>query len=394
MKIAPLLKPLVALFAVSFAFGLTFLWPMRNGLDLDFGGSERAQAARNLGPYDLTKLQVLTRAILEVKDHYVEPERVNPQRMLISGLNAIQRSVAPVLVHYEEGAPDVEVQVNDQTRRFRVDDVNAPWTLAHRFREVFGFLQENLEEEDGIELRDIEYAAVNGMLRTLDPHTVLLTPDVYEEMRMSTRGEFGGLGIVISIPDGHLTIMEPMPNTPASRAGLLAGDRIVKINDESTLNMPLSEAVDRLRGAPGSQVAVWIVRPGSWTQQRRFELTRDVIQIESIESRKLEGGVGATRTTTCAASSRSSTGRASAASCSTSATTPAVSSIRPCTSATRSCGAAPSSRRRRTIPRSATRRRRTRRAPSPTIRSSCSSTAAAPRPPRSSPARSRRTTAR
>jgi carboxyl-terminal processing protease len=292
MKIAPLLKPLVALFAVSFAFGLTFLWPMRNGLDLDFGGSERAQAARNLGPYDLTKLQVMNRAILEVKDHYVEPERVNPQRMLISGLNAIQRSVAPVLVHYEEGAPDVEVQVNDQTRRFRVDDVNAPWTLAHRFREVFGFLQENLEEEDGIELRDIEYAAVNGMLRTLDPHTVLLTPDVYEEMRMSTRGEFGGLGIVISIPDGHLTIMEPMPNTPASRAGLLAGDRIVKINDESTLNMPLSEAVDRLRGAPGSQVAVWIVRPGSWTQPRRFELTRDVIQIESIESRMLEGGVG------------------------------------------------------------------------------------------------------
>lgn len=291
-RFAPLWKPLVAVAAVLAAFTITFVWPQRNGLNIDIDSSPRAQAARNREPYDLTELKVLNRAILEVKDHYVEPERVNPRRMLLAGLNAIQRSVAPVLIHYEDGADELAVQVKDERRSFAVGDVDSPWALANRFKEVFAFLQTQLQNEEDIELQDIEYAAVNGMLRTLDPHTILLTPDIYEEMRMSTRGEFGGLGIVISIRDGHLTIIRPMDNTPASRAGLERGDRIVKINDESTLNMPLSEAVDRLRGAPGSRVAVWVVRPGQFTRPRQFELTRAVIHIESIESRMLDDGVG------------------------------------------------------------------------------------------------------
>ena len=284
-------RPVLGLAAVLLAFTITFVWPQRNGLDIDIDASPRAQAARNREPYDARELKVLNRAILEVNDHYVEPERVSPQRMLLAGLDAIQRSVAPVLIHYEEGQDHLEVQVNDQRRRFAVTDVDSPWALANRFREVFVFLQENLQDED-VELQDVEYAAVNGMLRTLDPHTVLLTPDIYEEMRMSTRGEFGGLGIVISIRDGGLTIIRPMENTPASRAGLERGDKIVKINDESTLNMPLNEAVDRLRGAPGSQVNVWVVRPGSFTTPRRFELTRAVIHIESVESRMLGDNIG------------------------------------------------------------------------------------------------------
>ena len=284
-------RPVLGLAAVLLAFTITFVWPQRNGLDIDIDASPRAQAARNREPYDARELKVLNRAILEVNDHYVEPQRVSPQRMLLAGLDAIQRSVAPVLIHYEDGQDHLEVQVNDQRRRFAVTDVNSPWALANRFREVFVFLQENLADED-VELQDVEYAAVNGMLRTLDPHTVLLTPDIYEEMRMSTRGEFGGLGIVISIRDGGLTIIRPMENTPASRAGLERGDKIVKINEESTLNMPLNEAVDRLRGAPGSQVTVWVVRPGSFTTPRRFELTRAVIHIESVESRMLGDNIG------------------------------------------------------------------------------------------------------
>ena len=128
-----------------------------------------------------------------------------------------------------------------------------------------------------LDLRDVEYAAVNGMLRTLDPHTSLLTPDVFEEMRMSTHGEFGGLGIVISIRDGNLTVIRPMPNTPASRGGLERGDRIVKIDAESTLNMPLAEAVSRLRGEPGSPVDVWFTRATgtTWSAPRRVRLVRD-----------------------------------------------------------------------------------------------------------------------
>ena len=286
--------PLAAFLAVAMAFGITFVWPRRNGLDFDIDSSPRAQAGgHGTQPYDLTELRVLNAVIVHVKDHYVEPERVNPKRMLLAGLNAIQRSVAPVMIDYVEGAPTLTVRVNNQQRDFRVDDVRAPWDLSTHFRQIFAFLQQNLQGTD-VDLHDIEYAAVNGMLRTLDPHTVLLTPEVYTEMRMTTRGEFGGLGIVISVRDGQLTIIRPMPGTPASGAGLARGDRVVKINEEATLNMPLNEAVSRLRGAPGSRVSVFVVREGAngWTTPRRFDLVRAVIHIESVESRMLEGGVG------------------------------------------------------------------------------------------------------
>mgnify|MGYP004085267943 FL=1 len=102
-SIKRLWKPLLALMAVVSAFFLTFGWPPRNGLQVDLDGSGRAQAAANMDPYDLTQLKVLNRALFEVKDHYVEPERIDYQRMFLAGLNAIQRAVAPVIVHYQEG---------------------------------------------------------------------------------------------------------------------------------------------------------------------------------------------------------------------------------------------------------------------------------------------------
>jgi carboxyl-terminal processing protease len=291
-RLQRLWKPLLALGVILVAFTVTFAWPQQNGLDIDIDSSPRAQAARNRDPYDLTELQVLNRVILEVKDHYVEPNRVEPRQMLLASLNAIQRTAPPVLVDYEEGADSLTVQVNNDQKEFRLDDVDSPWSLAGRLRDIFGFLQKRLDSE-GIDLRDVEYAATNGMLRTLDPHTVLLTPDVFEEMQMSTRGEFGGLGIVISIRDGHLTVIRPMPDTPASKAGLERNDRIVKINEESTLNMPLSEAVDRLRGTPGSSVTVWVKhkRGGNYGDAKRYEIQRDVIHIDSVEKRMLEDDV-------------------------------------------------------------------------------------------------------
>jgi carboxyl-terminal processing protease len=286
-------RPLLAIFVVLVAFGVTFVWPRNNALDFDIDGSPRAQAAKQQEAYDLRRLRVLSRVILKVKDAYVEPERVDARRMLLSGLNAIQRAVAPVLVHYREGDTKVEVQLYDKRKDFRVDDVVAPWQLTQRFKEIFGFLQDNLREED-LDLRDVEYAAVNGMLRTLDPHSVLLTPDVYNEMRTSTRGQFGGLGIVIALRDGLLTIVRPLPGTPAERAGLLKNDRIMKIDEEATLNMPLDEAVKRLRGTPGSDVDVWIRRDGAngFQKPKKVKLTRAIIHLDSVESRMLSGGIG------------------------------------------------------------------------------------------------------
>jgi carboxyl-terminal processing protease len=288
------LRPFLVLFAVGSAFCITFVWPQQNGLNFDIDSSPRAQAAKTRIPYDLSQVRVLKAVITKVNQNYVEPERIDHRKMLLAGLNAIQGSVPPVIVHYENGDPTLKVQVNNEWGEFRVDDVNSPWSLTWRYQEIFRFLQKHLEQDEDIKLREVEYAAANGMLRTLDPHSILLTPDEYSEMQLSTRGEFGGLGIVISIRDAQLTVIRPMPGTPAARAGLKPKDHVVKIDEESTLNMPLEEAVRRLRGTPGSNVAVWVVREGpkGWKNPKRFDLTRAVIHIESVESRMLDGGVG------------------------------------------------------------------------------------------------------
>ena len=288
-------KPLLGLVVVLAAFTISFGWPIENGLRIDIDTSPRAMAARQKTPWDLTKLQVMNRVIHQVNDGYVDPKRIDHQRMMLAGLDAIQKDVPPVLVHYREGAETLKVQVNRAESEFKVSDVSSPWALAGRFREVFAFLQEELKDEEDIELSQVEYSAVNGMLRTLDPHTVLLPPELFAEMQTSTRGRFGGLGIVISIRDGHLTVIKPIPDTPAFKAGLQRGDRIVKIKDESTLNMPLQEAVNRLRGEPGSKVQIFIRREdkaGKWSRARRVEVTRAVIDIESVEHRMLRDGVG------------------------------------------------------------------------------------------------------
>ena len=112
----------------------------------------------------------------------------------------------------------VQVRVDTQEKTFRVDDVVGPWDVSSHLRDVFAFLQDGLRGTD-VDLRDVEYAACNGMLHTLDPHSVLLSPDAYKEMNLSTQGQFGGLGIVISIRDQQLTVMNPMPGTPAGRGG-------------------------------------------------------------------------------------------------------------------------------------------------------------------------------
>ncbi|MCC7539949.1 MAG: PDZ domain-containing protein, partial [Deltaproteobacteria bacterium] len=298
-------KPLLAAVVVAFACLVSTVFKP-NGLAVDLEcpeedgvvrcSSARAAASRTQRPYDLTELAVLNRVILLVKEHYIEPTRMRPREMLLAGLDSIQKSVAQVLVQHEANSSTVLVRVDTQQRTFRIDDVNAPWTLSYRWRDIFTFIQQNLND-DTVELRDIEYAAVNGMLQTLDPHSMLLSPESYNEMRLGTRGEFGGLGIVISIRDGQLTIINPMPGTPAAQAGLRRMDRIVRIGEESTLNMPLSEAVDRLRGAPGTRVSIWVTREGQggFSRPRRFDLTRDIIHIESVQSRMLEGGVGYAR---------------------------------------------------------------------------------------------------
>jgi len=247
-------------------------------------------------PYDLTQLRAVNATLEHIRKKYVEPERVDPRQMFLGALDNIQKSVAQVIVSHEKNDRTVTVRVEDEEKKFRVDNVQGHWDVAARLREVFSFLQKHLRDKD-VELAQVEYAAANGMLRTLDPHSVFLSPEAYKEMNVSTSGHFGGLGIVISIRDQMLTVMRPMQETPAGRAGLHRLDRITKINNESTLNMPLSDAVSRLRGEPGSKVTIWIHRDGKngWNGSRPFELVREVIRVNSVDHQKLDDGIGYVR---------------------------------------------------------------------------------------------------
>ena len=291
----------IALFA---AFGIAALLALRlhggglwDGLSpANAAGSDRDSKTHTPANYDLTQLKVVNEVLKSVRDKYVDPKRVKPKDMLLSSLNYVQRDVAQVIVLHEEGQPSVKVRVDTQEREFRVDNVLGLWDVSARLREVFGFVQENLKGTE-VDLREVEYAACNGMLHTLDPHSVLLSPEAYKEMNLSTSGQFGGLGIVISIRDQQLTVMNPMPATPAFRAGVKKYDRIVKIGNESTLNMGLNEAVQHLRGAPGTKVTVWIRRdgPDGFQNPKPFELSREVIKVASVEHKLLEGNVGYVR---------------------------------------------------------------------------------------------------
>ncbi|MCC6559081.1 MAG: PDZ domain-containing protein, partial [Polyangiaceae bacterium] len=254
-------------------------------------------------PYDLTRLEAVNETLKMIRDKYVDPDRVRPKEMLLSALNYVQRDVAQVIV-LNEDPNEVTVRVETNEKKFRIDNIQGPWDVSARLREVFSFLQKNLRGSE-VDLRDVEYAACNGMLHTLDPHSVFLSPEAYKEMNVSTSGAFGGLGIVISIRDQMLTVMNPMPDTPAGRAGIKRFDRIVKINNESTLNMPLDDAVRRLRGEPGTSVTVWVTREGDggWQQPWSFELTREVIKVRSVEARSLDGGIGYIRLKTFQATS-------------------------------------------------------------------------------------------
>jgi len=148
-----------------------------------------------------------------------------------------------------------------------------------------------------LEAKDLIYGSLKGMLSTLDPHSQFLDPDEYKELKTETEGKFGGLGIEISIRDGLLTIITPIEGTPAWEVGIKAGDRIVKIEDELTKDITLSEAVKKLRGKPNTDVTITVLREKEF-KILEFTITREVIHIEDVKHTQiLENNIGYIRLT-------------------------------------------------------------------------------------------------
>ena len=155
------------------------------------------------------------------------------------------------------------------------------------FTEVFGRIKSDYVEP--VEDKKLITEAINGMLTGLDPHSAYLDQEAFREMQVGTQGEFGGLGIEVGMEDGFVRVVSPIDDSPASRAGIKAGDLIVKLDETSVKGMSLGDAVKRMRGKPNTQIVLTIVRKGE-TNPIVVTLTRAVIKIQSVKSTLLEPG--------------------------------------------------------------------------------------------------------
>jgi len=160
------------------------------------------------------------------------------------------------------------------------------------FSEALSIVQKNYVEEP--ETQELVRGAIKGMLTSLDPHSSFMNPDMYKEMQIDTQGEFQGIGITIGTRDGILTVIAPIDDTPAFRAGILAGDKIVMIEDTSTKGMSLMEAVKLMRGPKGTKVTISIAREGE-PKPIKHTITRDVIPLFSVKIKDLDPNIGYVR---------------------------------------------------------------------------------------------------
>ena len=175
-----------------------------------------------------------------------------------------------------------------------IDDMEETYKNLEIFSNVLSIVQQNYV--DDIDTQETIEGAIRGLLSSLDPHSSFMKADDFKELQVETKGSFSGIGIEITVKDDMLTVVSPIEDTPAFKAGIQAGDRIIKIEGESTKEMSLVEAVKKLRGEKGSEVSISVHREG-WTDLQEFIIVRDVIPIHSVRANILEPGYGYIRIT-------------------------------------------------------------------------------------------------
>ena len=170
---------------------------------------------------------------------------------------------------------------------------------TYRLLNLFGDVFERVRAEyvEPVNDREVIENAINGMLTGLDPHSSYLNARTYRDMQVQTRGEFGGLGIEVTMENGLVKVVSPIDDTPAARAGLKAGDFITHLDGEQVLGLSLQEAVEKMRGPVNSSIRLTVTRPGA-EQPFDVDIKRDIIRIQSVRSRLEEGDIGYVRITT------------------------------------------------------------------------------------------------
>lgn len=175
-----------------------------------------------------------------------------------------------------------ETVANAETGELPVDEIRA-------FAEVFAKIKKDYVED--VEDKVLLEYAIRGMLEGLDPHSSYLDEEAYLDLQEGTTGEFGGLGIEVGMEDGFIKVISPIDDTPAQKAGLQAGDLIIRLDDTPVKGMSLNDAVARMRGEPGTDITLTIIRDGA-EKPLKVTITRDVIKVKSVRTQVLEPGFG------------------------------------------------------------------------------------------------------
>ncbi len=164
-----------------------------------------------------------------------------------------------------------------------------PLDQLRNFSDIFSRIKSDYVED--VEDEVLLEHAIRGMLSGLDPHSTYLSPDEYNELRIGTSGEFGGLGIQVGMEDGFVKVISPIDDTPAYKAGLQAGDLIIRLDEQTVKGMTLNDAVKIMRGKPGTDIELTVIREGE-DKPLSFVVTRDIIKVKSVKNRMLDPGYG------------------------------------------------------------------------------------------------------
>lgn len=207
---------------------------------------------------------------------------------LILGVSLLSPAYAFAQAKEEKAAPTKEEQIKAQTPQDTYRQLNLFGDVFERVRSQY---VEPMTDEELIE------DAVEGLLTSLDPHSSYLDDDDYKDMQVQTRGEFGGLGIEVTMENGFVKVVSPIDETPAAKAGIKAGDYITHLDGEQVMGLSLSEAVDKMRGKVGEPIIITVVREGA-EETLEIKIIRDIIKIKSVKSRVEQDDIGYIRVTT------------------------------------------------------------------------------------------------
>lgn len=213
---------------------------------------------------------------------------------VITGILLSGMGLTP-LVRAEESSSPIVFTVAADTRKSKGNGPTSEhYESLELFQKVMNFVETQYVNE--VDPKVLLYGAIKGMMDTLDPHSSFLTEEVFRDMKIDTSGKFGGLGLELGVKDNLLTVIAPYEDTPAWKAGLKPGDRITRIDGESTKGMSIADAVSRMRGKPGTQAKITVFRDSDKVS-RNYVLVRDTIRIQSVKSEELEPGYGYVRLT-------------------------------------------------------------------------------------------------